>query len=396
MHTPLTKQDEYAKKLLPKLMECLEQECNIPNLVMETVLPTATMPLGGNNAACVVAFLTSVNSASSLKNSMVDRLLRKTLLSDGKIGVPPTQLVGISTLGTERVDQFPYSLQNLMGGGKLETRRQLEENLVSTVNNRVTEPALDYTIVKVGELKETQKDQEFQLQAGDVLDGSVSVEAAARTIAQAIALQPYARNRTLCVTGDLPASATAAMDADTESQLFWESQFLVLEGPELWRTSLGTLQEADENLYQELVEYVQQWGELLATSKGLTTPIQVDPDGGIQASKSVGSILKQQDGVQLLFLPTKTGKNYLSKSEERQRESDGQSSKGPSAASLSRRIKKEGGIDVVVEITRDSELRVRARRCNYANDAVIKELSEATILKRLQEAISSWKKEHNL
>ena len=391
MHTH--KQDEYAKKLLPKLMECLEEECNIPNLVMETVLPTSTMPLGGNNAACVVAFLTSVNSASSLKNSMLDRLLRKTLLSDGKIGVPPTQLVGISTLGTERVDQFPYSLQNLMGGNKLETRRQLEETLMSTVNNRVTEPALDYTILKVGELKETQKDQEFQLQAGDVLDGSVSVEAAARTTAQAIALQPYARNRTLCVTGDLPTTAMMKND-DEDIQLFWESQFLVLEGPELWRTSLGTLQDEDEDLYQELVEYVQQWGQLLATSKGLTTPIQVDPNGGIQPSKSVGSILKQQDGVQLLFLPTKTGKNYLSKSEERQRESDGQSSKGPSAASLSRRIKKEGGIDVVVEITRDGELRVRARRCNYANDAVIKELSEATILKRLQEAISSWKKEH--
>jgi hypothetical protein len=39
-------------------------------------------------------------------------------------------------------------------------------------------------------------------------------------------------------------------------------------------------------------------------------------------------------------------------------------------------------------------LRVRARRCNYADDAVIKELSEETILKRLKEAVQSWQKEH--
>ena len=54
---------------------------------------------------------------------------------------------------------------------------------------------------------------------------------------------------------------------------------------------------------------------------------------------------------------------------------------------------KEGGIDVVVEITKEQKLRVRARRCNYADDAVIKELSEGTIVKRLQDAMDVWTKE---
>ena len=55
---------------------------------------------------------------------------------------------------------------------------------------------------------------------------------------------------------------------------------------------------------------------------------------------------------------------------------------------------KEGGVDIVVEVTTDDDLRVRARRCNYADDAVIKELSEETILKQLEGAIAVWKKEH--
>ena len=53
-------------------------------------------------------------------------------------------------------------------------------------------------------------------------------------------------------------------------------------------------------------------------------------------------------------------------------------------------------IDVVVEITKSKELRLRARRCNYADDAVIKELSEETILKRLQDAIDIWKSDRNI
>jgi hypothetical protein len=62
---------------------------------------------------------------------------------------------------------------------------------------------------------------------------------------------------------------------------------------------------------------------------------------------------------------------------------------------------REGGIDAVVEIVKDTktkevQLRVRARRCNYADDAVIKELSEETILKRLGDALDVWKKDQKL
>lgn len=368
-----TKQDKFAKVLAPVLLDQLEK-ANIPNLKVDVVAPTATMPLGGNDAACVVFFCTSLSQATSLKR-MIDRLLRKTLQAGGKVGSPPTQLIGISTVGTERTDKFPYSFQNMLG--KLDQRRQIEEVLINTVQNRVTEPSLDFTLIKVAEsFKEGSGD--LHLFPGDSLDDSTSVQTAATVIVQAVAFQPFARNATLCVAG----STTAASD----DQAFWDKTFMPLEGPEVWRSdeSIG-----DSDMYDQLIEYIREWAVLLAeTGKGLTTPIVAAE--GIQSRSA--HLVAAQDGVRLLFLPTKTGKNYLSREEEKQREQQG--SKSAKVVVDMSRLKREGGIDVVVEVTKEDQMRVRARRCNYADDAVIKELSEETILKRLEDAMAVWKQEH--
>jgi hypothetical protein len=121
----------------------------IANLRVEVLAPTATMPLGGNNANCVVVLTTSLSQASTLGGIILDRLLRRTLQGDdGKVGRPSTQLVGVSIVGTERFDKFPYSFQNMMGG-KLETRRRIEKVLINEVQWRVTQPPLD-SLVKLG------------------------------------------------------------------------------------------------------------------------------------------------------------------------------------------------------------------------------------------------------
>lgn len=364
-----------ARQLVPALTRRFEKT-DIPNCQIDVLVPTSTMPLGGNNAACVVVFCTSLSQPNSL-SGILDKLLRKTLQANGAVGQPPTQLVGISTVGTERTDKFPYSVTNLMG--KLDQRRQIEEVFINTVQRRFTEPPLDYTIIKLGDLKASAK--QFDLRPGDVLDDATTVDTAAQAIVQAIAYQPFARNMTLSVAGALPAS----MDETNEN--FWDTAFLCLEGPELLRIDdVGGI-----SLYGKLLEYVQGWAEILADSgKGLTTPVRAYD--GIESRSS--HLVDRQDGVQLLFLPTKTGKYYMSKEEERQRESETGKKTGTAGAALPlRKTVREGGIDVVVEITKDSKLRVRARRCNYADDAVIKELSEQTILKRLGDAMEVWKKE---
>jgi hypothetical protein len=379
----------------------------IPGLQVEVLAPTASMPLGGNNAACVIVFCTSLSQASSL-NAMLDRLLRKTLQANSQVGTPPTQLVGVSTLGTERSDKFPYSVQNLIGG-KLDVRRQIEEVLINTVRNRVTEPPLDFTLIKMkGDKFDSVGDVSLQIAPGDVLDGTTSLETAAQAIIQAVAFQPAARNATLSISGSMPALVMQDKEVEYDT---WQELFLPLDGPEVWRSNiLTTATTADDakllELYALLVEYLKEWGDLLASSgKGLTTPIRSSHGFLYETRKMLQprTILKQ-DGVQLLFLPTATGRNYMSRDEEmvRDKERRGSGSGGSTQAPPRRRnIVQDGGIDVVVEIVRlpkndEVHLRVRARRCNYADDTVIKELSEATIVKRLEDAMDVWKKEQHL
>ncbi len=406
-----TQKDKMAKQLVPALLKAFENEKeSIANLKIDVLAPsTANMPLGGNDADCVIVFCEGLTQPDALKK-MLDRLLRKTIgTGGGKVGTPPTQLIGISTLGTERFDDFPYSVQNFLGG-KLQKRRQVEETLINTVRNRVVEPPLDYTIIKMKE-GEFADGGEFAMQPGDVLDDATSIETATQVILQAVAYQPPARNSTISLSGSLPQSVFVSEEFEKQDD-FWKETFSCLDGPELWKTTIleseisgDELSDDISDLYDRLIEYLREWADLLALKgKGLTTPIRAEIDSGLDPSAMVtpatSRTLLYQDGVRLLFLPTNTGKNYVSREEEIQQEQRG--AKGSNKRS--QRIAKEGGVDVVVEIfnssgiegTRSQQLRVRARRTNYAEDAVIKEISEGTIVKRLEEAIQVFKTDQGM
>lgn len=362
--------DQYAKQLMDPLSKRLRNL--LPEgLDISIYKPTSTLPLGGENAAAVILFLTSLSDKSAVANAL-DRLLRKTLTASSSVGSPPTQIVAISTLGTERFGKMPYSMQNLMGGGKLEKRRQMEETLIKSLRDR--DDALDFTICKLGELKICTS--EFEMKPGDCLDGSLDAETAAVVVSQAMALQPAARNATLSCVGKL---------GDLSDQERLDDAFLCLDGPEVMREEL--VADPDAN-YAQLVEFMQEWARLLAeTGKGLTTPIRVDiPEPRLNPASGI----TRQNRVQLLFLPTNTGKYYTSKDDEAQREQAGQ--KGSGSIQRNALKAKEGGIEVLVEVTTDARLRVRAKRCNYADDAVLKEMTEETILKRLRDSIEVWKK----
>jgi len=360
--------DPIAKQVMPKFVDLLKDA--IPGVVVQTIKPTATMPMGGDDAQCLIVFGTSLSDRSGLQN-ILSRVLRRTLQPGGKMGSPPTQIVCVSSIGTERTDKFPYSMQNLMGG-KLEKKRQIEESVITAVKNRVITPPLDYTILKLGEIKDSS--DSFQMMPGDVLDGTTSATVAAEVLLQAVAYQPSARNATLCaVGGNVPSE--------------WEDLFVRLDGPELQRF---------ENLSgpkEQLVEYLKEWAELMPDYKRLTTPVRVEVS--TQPPNAYEKV-SERAGVSLLYMPTNTGKAYLSKEEERVREQQtGSSSSGGAKNNLQmKKMKKEGGVEVLTEVTSDGELRVRARRCNMGDDTVVKEISEETILKRLEEAIKVWKQDH--
>ena len=347
------------------------------DVTVDLLKPTMTMPLGGNNAQCVICFATSLNDASGIKK-MLDRLLRKTLLGNGQMGSPPTQIVCVSTLGTERTNKMPYSMQNVLGG-KLDKRRQVEEAVISMVQQRVTAPPLDYTILKLGDLKENT-DAIFELESGDSLDGSTSPELAATVLQQAVAFQPFARNATFAVVGSMPADS---------SQQVWNEAFVKVDGPELLRI---TNDLGDKSYFDQLHEYLGEWALMMESGKKkLATPIRVAPSF-VQQTSLAREGVKERAGVRLLFLPTNTGSAYMSKAEERAREEQ-RGTKDSSTSSRKRLTKPEGGVEVLVEVTNDGQLRVRAKRCNMADDTVLKEISEETILKRLKESLDVWSKD---
>lgn len=367
--------DDYAKALVPRLQQSLPRV--LPGLQVRVFKPTDTVPIGGDNADCILLFCTSFSSVATV-NTALDRLLRKTLTTGGALANPPTQLVAITSLGTERTNKMPYSMQNLMGG-KLDKRRQVEEAVIRVVRDRVVDPPLDYSICKLGDLNDKTKD-DFQLLPGDSLDGSVDVETAVKVLEQAIAFQPAARNTTLSLVGKLQQDKD-----DEETQRILDEAFLKLDGPELWRQSV------EIGDYDQFVTYLFEWASLLAqTPKGLTTPVRAERSR--PRAPPVG--VKKQAGVQLLFLPTATGKNYVSAKDEAAMGDERTGAAPRRTSAVQSPMRKEGGVELVAEVLADDSIRVRAKRCNYADDAVIKELSEATILSRVKDSIQVWTKDH--
>jgi hypothetical protein len=250
----------------------------------------------------------------------------------------------------------------------------MEQALINAVKEREVEPPIDYTIVKFGELKD-EAPEEFAFMPGDVLDGTTSVDTAARVLVQAVAFHPSARNATLCVIGKLPQNVESVM---------WDDAFLKLDGPELFRYE----SRVSPDLFIQLTEYVKEWGQLFAESGKLTTP--VDYEASTKGPNAAFEGVSRRDGMKLLFQSTGTGVNYLSREEERELEKKGVRP----AAPISRRVRPEGGVEVLVEITTKGNLRVRARRTAMGKDTVIKELSEETILSRLKETLDLFEKKY--
>ena len=316
--------------------------------------------------------------------------------------MPPSHVVLISSLGTERTNKMPYSMQNLFGG-KLDKLREIEQGLVAISRTRQVgkQMPLDYTIVKFGEVTDDnpggKEEAVINIQPGDALDGEIGVNAAANVLIQAMAYQPYARNATLCTTGSLPADAN--IDDTT-----WNDKFLCLSGPELLRIDAGKgAEDTDDGIldskYEQLRQYVKQWSGAYEGDRkgtGLTTPVLVRKSR--KPAYEVDGVVAR-DGVRILFQTTNTGDRYKSASEERQDEKERSSggSAAPSKKSSSSsstpvmmKQRKEGGVEVLVEKTTDGNIRVRARRCNMDNKTIVKEMSEVVIVKSLKRAIEAW------
>lgn len=356
-------------------------------------------PIGGLNAQTAILFTSSLSDRSSM-DSALDRIMRRTAPVSGKLSSPPSHLVCISVLGTERTDKMPYSMQNLLGR-KLDKKRSIEECVMSKIKRRDRSLIpCDYTVLKFGNiLDKNPKDVEATILPGDSLDGDIGIDAAATILMQAVAYQPNARNATISATG---------FTTESISQEEWNDLFLRLDGPELFRFDIPLVSNSEETVsykYERLSEYMEEWAETIfvKTAKtGLTTPVTVEIPRQVK---------RGQSSVQILFKQTNTGKYYKSASEEREMEkqttagSSSKASTSPPKKIPMAQQKKEGGVEVLVEMqkalpkdgTDDGYiLRVRAKRCNMDDDVVIKEISEGTILKKLKESVDFWVKQQEI
>lgn len=367
------------------------------NIIIETYSPLSNIPIGGNNAQTAIIFASSLNDRSSLE-SLLGRILKRTApVAGGAAGMPPSHVVLISALGTERTNKMPYSMQNLFGG-KLDKLREIEQAIVSISRGRLVgkQTPLDYTIVKFGDVASNDDggDDEIVIQPGDAVDGEIGPNAAANVLMQAMAYQPYARNSTLCTAGGL--ADASSIDAAT-----WNDKFLCLSGPELLRIEAGRgAEDTDEGIldskYEQLRQYIKQWSAAYEGDRkgtGLTTPVLVRKSRK-PASTFDGVVAR--DGVRILFQTTNTGDRYKSAAEEKieEKERSGPVTKKSSTSSQPIMIKarKEGGVEVLVEKTTDGNIRVRARRCNMDNKTIVKEMSEALIVSNLKKAVEAWVK----
>lgn len=389
--------DEKKSKGADKVMERLKtllQDTFDSNIIVDTYTASANIPLGGKNAQSAVIFASSLNDRSSLEN-LLGRVLKRTApIAGSSPGTPPSHVLIVSSLGTERTNKMPYSMQNMFGG-KLDKLREIEQGIIAISRSRIAgkQSPLDYTIVKFGEISPSDDgDGSIDIRAGDTVDGEIGPNAAANVLLQALVYQPYARNSTMCSTGSLPEGATVE----------WNDKFLCLSGPELFRVDVGPGVDIDgdsstllDPKFEQLAQYIQQWSASYEGDRkgtGLTTPVLVR-NSRKPVSKIVDGVVARS-GVRLLFQRTNTGDRYKSASEERleEKERSGGGTVKKSSKPLTTKTSKEGGVEVLVEKTTDGTIRVRARRCNMDYKTTVKEMSEQVIVKNLAKAVDAWVK----
>ncbi|KAL7502743.1 hypothetical protein ACHAXN_000841 [Cyclotella atomus] len=386
--------DKGIKRVMAELSGLLDKAFE-SDIKIDTYTPASNIPMGGNSAQVALIFASSLDDRSSLE-SLLGRVLKRTApVAGGPAGVPPSHVVIVSSLGTERTNKMPYSMQNMFTG-KLDKLREIEQSIVSISRGRSDggKQPLDYTIVKFGDIANDDgggSDESIEIRPGDHLDGEIGPNAAANVLLQAIAFQPYARNSTLCAIGSLPSSVSIETSV-------WNDKFVCLSGPEILRIEAGPGAKDDGKIldpkFEQLAAYIKEWSTAYEGDRngtGLTTPVLVR-NSRKGPSEFDGVI--SREGVHILFQTTNTGDRYKTASEdkaaEKERNSGGSVKKSSDPAKIISKARKEGGIEILVEKTKNGDLRVRARRCNMDHKTVVKEMSEEVILSSLKKAVKAW------
>ena len=239
-----------------------------------------------------------------------------------------------------------------------------------------------YSILRLGKLKEDSPlppsqgappSSRAELVAGDGLSGDMPMSTAAAVVVETLR-RDQAVNASFSLGaegsgasggGPLRAGGTAPPRAPSDDA-HWQDQFLKLTGPEVYRRSLDRLTP------DEAQTWLREWARLfLRPGNKLTTPV---------------SVQDTDDGVLLRFLTVATG--YADFDVEETADEKWAATKP--GAMESKAGKPDGALLLTAEARPNP--RVRVSRAEMADGVVVKEMSEATVLERLDKDLANLEK----
>ena len=357
-----------------------------------------------------------------LTDKSLKRLLNAAMNDRNRRG--STQDNNIKVVAVAKATKQPKSLASIFGGETTE----FDSEVILQCKSR----QLGYTVVKVGTIinddapipsglrdralkdifgtSKLSKEEEAagqplyqnpviftssRVEQAEVTRLSVAVDALLRSTST-----PF-NNATISVLSQ-PAETSSALPTDEQ----WDDEFLKLDGPELLRFPLRFA-----SVTQVAIKLGRIVQELKDPKSGLITPIEVErysngariifrpKESSYVSSKEEKKTKEVEDVVKIPAPVKKSG--YMSPEQEAKMEremqmaSSGTASTTASAPTKNKKAQPlEGGLDVIVETV--PYRRVRIKRCLMGPTTVVKEESEAILLKALTRGIVTLENDYRI
>lgn len=347
----------------------------------------------------------------------IKRLLNAVMIERNK----SPKSYNVKVVALAQACKQPRSLMSFFGGDNTD----LDSEIILQCQKR----QLGYAIIKVGsiasdeaaapgnvksrsawatkaELSQAEEEMAAPIPAAPVVFTSSRVEPVEYTRVS-VAVEALLRASTHPQTN----SSIAVLSADlsrvpTDEE--WDDEFLRIEGPELERIPLRFASEM-----QIVIKVGRVAKQLLEAGSGLITPIDVERfangvriifkprESNYVSSKEEKRMLAEADSDAAARIQPTTARStgtYTSPEQEAALEKERERAKAveTSAAATPEKSKRkaalEGGLEVIVDSS--PFRRVRIRRCNMGPTTIVKEESEAIILKALTRGISALEKDY--
>lgn len=297
-------------------------------------------------ADAVVILSESGCGAGGVEPKAMERLM-------AAVGDETRRLLVVSSHGVERTNSLPWSLKNVFG--QLDKQRAMEGEAVMRAKGSL--PC--HSVVRLGKLlpapaavpSESLEDA-LLISPGDALSGEIGVGVAAQALVETLR-RDEAVNATFGMANAPPQAGGVLNSVDGPGL---DDQFLKLVGPEILRRPLRAMSS------DEAVRWLKEWARTFTKpGRGLTTKVQLE---------------EVAEGVILRFLSS--GGGYADPDEEREQTAD----QKWQAATAPRRETPDGALLLVAESA--PRRRVRVMRAEMEPGVLVKEMSEATVLERLE------------